>query len=134
MTLPTLVAYYTFEEVDKDAWKPLPEHWHLTKVERDEIKLSYVENDKIQLTAIIREDLSLSVNVFQREALSCSIEKVKLKVFLLSLNAKKICPAITDPDLQEFADINSDAGYYKQIQSLLSCSHEVTSVALEFLC
>ena len=36
--------------------------------------------------------------------------------------------------LEEFADINSDAGYYKQIQSLLSCSHEVTSVALEFLC
>ena len=80
------------------------------------------------MNVTVRPGFQVSVTVLQREALSCSLEQMKLGAFLKTLSAKKICPAVRVQELQEFSELNSDSGYFKQVLPRLQGGHYVTCI------
>lgn len=105
-SLPQVVAYYTFDEVKRDA-AALPSPWILLQKTDKEVVVGIVENDIVEKKVVISSDFTVNVSVRQFPAkVECmNIEGTRLVVFLKQLQQMNVCPGIATPDLQQYAKL-----------------------------
>ncbi|XP_076434774.1 uncharacterized protein LOC143274746 [Babylonia areolata] len=134
--LPERVAYYTFEEVQRDAQR-LPAPWCLLSNDSTQLTVAIVDLmlDQVKLKALISSDFTVDLFVLGKKVpnVTDSVEKTKLHDFLKNVAAAKMCTGTTDPDLQQYADVldkNSKQVYYREACSSGSVVRSVNCVVM----
>ena len=106
--VPERVAYHNFSEVKADILgvEPglLPSSWCVLEVCDERATLGKTDDSKtfIELKIQINKDLSIAAFVFGMHVTNFTdtIEHVKVRQYLNDLSFRKVCPGVTDAELQ----------------------------------
>lgn len=132
--LPEIVAYFNFEELQDDL-QHLPEPWCLLKNNPNQVDVGVLDASLVLLQVSIFSDFSSTLMVFGLKTSSTtsalSLEQTKLSVYLRNLYEQKLCPGVTEPDLQDQASLPSanKQPYYRHVMRYASNNDVVSCVS-----